>query len=82
MERHVDLSLLSVKTEVSVGLLYPVCHLKFLNHLMSILYTSSAELKKWERSNFILHVIKDCYVRRSMWSNLKNIIVLYSINLS
>ena len=40
MERHVGLSLLSVETEVSGC----VCHLKFLgNHLMSRLYTSTAE---------------------------------------
>ena len=43
MERHVDLSLLSVRTEVSDWLMYHVFHLKFPNHLMSRLYTITVE---------------------------------------
>ena len=39
MERHVDLFLLSVRTEVSDWLMCHVC----VNHLMSRLYTSTAE---------------------------------------
>ena len=42
MERHVDLSLLRVRTEVSDWLMVHVCHVKFPNHLMSRLYTSTA----------------------------------------
>ena len=37
MERHVDLSSLSVRTEVSDWLMYHACVISFLNHLMLVL---------------------------------------------
>ena len=60
MERHVDLSLLSVRTEVSDWLMYHPCVI----------------------SNFFALVLLNLFTIRNRLYFFKNIIVLYSINLS